>query len=75
MCFKRPEPRSFCFLSSFRLSYRVADGTCAFAEASPKTKNPHGTSPYLFGQCSAAAHLSGNTAIGQKENEEAITFP
>jgi len=36
----------------FRLSYRVL-GTCAFAEASPKSKYPRRPSPHLFCQCSS----------------------
>ena len=43
--------RSFCPWASFRLSYRVR-GTCAFAEASPKGKNPRRPALPLFCQCS-----------------------
>ena len=42
--------RSFCPWASFRLSYRVC-GTCAFAKASPKGKNPRRPALHLFCQC------------------------
>ena len=42
--------RSVWTWASFRLSYRVL-GTCALAEASPKSKNPRRPSPHVFGQC------------------------
>ena len=43
--------RSFWPWASFRLSYRVFQ-TCAFAKASPKSKNPRRPTPHLSCQCS-----------------------
>ena len=55
-----------------RFSSVAGFSTCSFAEASPKTKNPRGSSPHLFCQCSSALALSMhgspgdfNSAIGR----------
>jgi len=49
--------RSFCPWASFQLSYRV-HGTCAFAKASPKGKNPRRPPLHLFCQCSSLQRLA-----------------
>jgi hypothetical protein len=41
------EERSFWFLASFWLSYRVLQ-TCSFAKALPKTKNPRSELATVF---------------------------
>ena len=51
--------RSFCPWASFRLSYRVR-GTCAFAKASPKDKNPRRPPLHLCCQCSSARHQAAD---------------
>ncbi len=51
LCLVYMPGRSFWPWASFRLSYRVFQ-TCAFAKASPKSKNPRRPTPHLFCQCS-----------------------